>query len=137
MHIHIYNDLTGAFTGVAFCTTPTGAKRMEAFVNSHIAPGHTAYKGVVADPMSQRVDIVSGRLIDYQPRQSSLSPGCYSKRWEISPALQTVQSLREDAVAQIEALERKQLRPLRELALGMPGALERLAELNYQIEALR
>jgi hypothetical protein len=41
------------------------------------------------------------------------------------------------AAAQIAALESRQLRPLRELALGLPGALERLADLNRQIESLR
>jgi hypothetical protein len=41
------------------------------------------------------------------------------------------------AAAQIAALESRQLRPLRELALGYPGALERLADLNRQIESLR
>jgi len=39
--------------------------------------------------------------------------------------------------AQIIALESKQARPLREVALGMAGALERISALDEQIAALR
>jgi len=41
------------------------------------------------------------------------------------------------AELQIDELERRQQRPLREFALGMSGAVERLEALNRQIAALR
>lgn len=63
------------------------------------------------DTHTQKGDIDSGEAVDCLPSNS--------------------------VAAQIAALEAKQLRPLRELALGMPGALQRLAELNRQIESLR
>jgi hypothetical protein len=111
MDIHIYEDLTGAFTGVAFGTKLLDPPSMTGFLNLHLLPGHSPYTGTVADSLSQRVDIGSGKLVDCPPVHS--------------------------AAAQIAALESRQLRPLRELALGMPGALERLADLNRQIESLR
>ena len=111
MDIHSYEDLTGAFTGVAFATKLLDPGSMTGFLNLHLLPGHSPYSGTVADSLSQRVDIGSGKLVDCQPVHS--------------------------AAAQISALEARQLRPMRELALGLPGALERLADLNRQIESLR
>jgi len=111
MDIHIYEDLTGAFTGVAFGTKLLDPGSMAGFLNLHLLPGHSPYTGMVANTLSQRVDIGSGKLVECTPVQS--------------------------AAAQIAALESRQLRPLRELALGLPGARERLADLNRQIESLR
>jgi hypothetical protein len=111
MDIHIYEDLTGAFTGVAFGTKLLDPASMTGFLNLHLLRGHSPYAGTVVDSLSQRVDIGSGKLVICQPVHS--------------------------AAAQIAALESRQLRPLRELALGLPGALQRLADLNRQIEALR
>jgi hypothetical protein len=85
---------------------------MVGFLNLHLL-SWTQHIPPAWSPMctSQRIDIGSGKLVDCKPVQS--------------------------AAAQIAALESRQLRPLRELALGLPGALERLADLNRQIESLR
>lgn len=139
MNIHIYENVTGIFTGVAFDAMSMDVSKAAGFVNKHLTAGHTAYPGLVADSLSQKVDICTGLLIDYEPPQPSLAHEWDSKkkRWELNPAWDVAQRQRADALEGIEALEQRQLRPLRELALGMPGALERLAELNRQIEALR
>jgi hypothetical protein len=81
------------------------------FLKLHMLSGHSTFTGMVAHVHSQRIDVSSGKLLDCSPAHS--------------------------AAAQIAALESRQQRPLRELALGMPGALERLADLNRQIESLR
>lgn len=44
---------------------------------------------------------------------------------------------RRHALAEIDALERRQLRAMRELALGQPGAIERLQAIDDEITALR
>lgn len=109
--IHIYEDFTGSFTGVAFSTNSIDVGSTVGFLNQHLLSGHSTFTGMVADVRSQRIDVSSGKLVDCHPAPS--------------------------AVAQIAALESRQQRPLRELALGLPGALERLADLNRQIESLR
>jgi len=109
--IHIYEDFTGSFTGVAFSTNSIDVGSTVGFLNQHLLSGHSTFTGMVADVHLQRIDVSSGKLVDCNPAHS--------------------------AAAQIAALESRQQRPLRELALGMPGALERLADLNRQIEALR
>jgi hypothetical protein len=116
MDIHIYDDLTGSLTGVAFGAKSMDVGSMAGLLNQHLVSGHSTFTGMIADPHSQRIDVASGKLVDCNPAHSVAA---------------------HSAAAQIAALETRQQRPLREFALGIPGARERLADLNRQIEALR
>jgi hypothetical protein len=111
MDIHIYEQHTGSFTGVAFGTRSMDVGSMAEFLNLYLLSGHSTFTGMGVDAQSQRIDVSSGKLICCKPSQS--------------------------IAAQIAAIEAKQQRPLRELALEMLGARERLADLNRQIASLR
>jgi hypothetical protein len=106
--IQIYDDVTGVFTKVAFATDRAAVTDVVRFINANLIAGHKAYAGSAVDVLSSKLDVVTGKLVEYR-----------------------------SAELQIAELERRQQRPLREFALGMSGAVERLEALNRQIAALR
>src|ERR1039458_1425660 len=82
-----------------------------------------AFVGADVDRRSQRVDIVTGQLIDYQPPQPSSDHewNATNKRWHLTQAVQAKQAARSTALAKIAALEASGVRCARELALGQAG----------------
>ncbi|MHB8814465.1 MAG: hypothetical protein ACYDAE_14505, partial [Steroidobacteraceae bacterium] len=91
------------------------------------------------DALCQRINPETKQAEDWQPPQPTPSHEWdgEAKRWRLNEALVAKREARTKALERIAALEQQQLRPLREQALGMPGALERLREIDHQIAALR
>lgn len=99
---------------------------------------HVAIKGHY-DPLSQRVDVATGQVVDYQPPQPSPDHAWdeTTRRWNLNADVQRKADARRAALLQIATLERSQHRTMRELALGMDGAKERLQAIEDQIVAQR
>jgi hypothetical protein len=136
---HLYHATTGLFVGQTFDTNLYDAKAAADFARSNTPAGHAVYEGNVADHGSQRVDITTGKLINYQPPQPSADDEWNAdlKRWVVKADVLAKQQASAAALAQINALESKGIRAMRELALGMAGAHDRLASIEVEIAALR
>lgn len=127
----IYSEETGLFTGVIVAVhdelldanTPIGCKTL---IGRY-------------DHLSQRVDVASGTVVDYQPPQPSTDHewNADTKRWQLTAAAQSKIDGHTAALAQIAALEAKGARCVRELALGQAGAADRVAAIDAEIAALR
>lgn len=123
---------TGLFNGQTFATTNNDA------VALNTPADHIAIEGA-HDHLSQRVDITTGQVIDYQPPAPSpdYEWNIDTKRWQLSAAAQSKIDNHNSALAQILELEAKGARAMRELALGATGVQQRLADIDTQITALR
>lgn len=131
---YFYRLTDGTFTRARLCTSDP------ALAVANTPPGCGAYAGDV-DPDSQRVDIETGEIVDWQPPRPSDDHewDADRRRWEMSPAAAKREAERIDAQRRIDALEQSQLRPLRELLLDQTSetARARLAEINAEIVTLR
>jgi hypothetical protein len=134
---HFFDAASGVFHQSSVMTDLDGSGAT-AFAALNCPPGHKVHDGGV-DPLAQRKDIETGKVIDYVPP----SPGAdfewnsISLRWQISAAVQAKADARTAALAGIAALEASQHRAVRELAIGTPGALARLQQIDLLISALR
>ncbi len=139
MKVHsFYDPLTGLFVGRTFAG-PEGT------LERNIPPGHAAIEGI-HDHLSKKVDLKTGDVVDHQPPQPTPDHEWHSqsKRWRLSPDADARQLRRASAKGQIDMLERKALRMLRELALD-PAAVdaagvpikERLGQLDKEIAIWR
>lgn len=131
---HFYDLTTGLFTRQRLVTSD------DALLAANTPAGCGAHAGAV-DPDSQRVDLATGELVDWQPPQPSVDHewNTDSRRWELTPAAAKREAAALDAQRRIEALEIAQLRPLRELLLDQTSqpARARLAEIDAEIATLR
>lgn len=131
---HFYDLATGLFTRQRLAASD------QDLVAANTPPGCGAYAGEV-DPDSQRVDVATGDLVDWQPPRPSEDHAWDTerRRWELSPAAAKREAERIDAQRRITALEIAQLRPLRELLLDQSSqpARARLAEIDAEIATLR
>jgi hypothetical protein len=102
-------------------------------------PDHIPIEGDHYDPMTQRVDVATGKVIDHIPPKPSddYEWNGISRRWELRPEITARQQARKAALGRITELELKALRALREHALGKPGAHERLSAIDTEISDLR
>lgn len=83
-------------------------------------PDHVAIEGAL-DHLSQRVDVTTGSVVDYQPPQPSPDHewNATAKRWRKKAEAVRRQSLRDNARATIDAIESKQGRAMREALLEL------------------
>lgn len=133
MKSHSFADKeTGLFSGVHFSTS--NSEMLEA----NTPAGHFAVEGHY-DHLSQRADIATGEVVDYQPPRPSVDHewNDTTKRWEMSAASQAKIDARSAALAGITALEAQGIRAMREAQLGVAGSQERLAGIDAQIAQLR
>ena len=109
---HFYDAATGVLTGnsVSYGGVPDDFA-------PEIPDGHGAYVGD-ADHRRQKVDLATGELVPHVPAPDPLEPA-------------------RQAMARIAALEGRQHRALREHALGVAGAIGRVAAIDAEIAALR
>jgi hypothetical protein len=125
---------TGLFTGrrVSGCT-PDDLVR-------NTPPGCAAIEGKF-DAGSQRVDLQTGEVVDYRPDPPDADHewNDAARRWTLRPEIAAARRARVNAIAQIESLEARQARPMRELALNPDNAraADVLAEIESQISVLR
>ena len=96
---HFYSLETGAFTGASF-------SGREPHLAVNVPAGCGAFEGVL-HPMSQRVDLVTGQLVDMVPASPDDGSGLYLWSWD--PAVKcwvgapTLLKLKADAWAAIKA----------------------------------
>jgi hypothetical protein len=129
---HFFHEETGLFAD--FILTLTDERSLKA----NIPPNHVAHDGSVSDHLSQRFDIASGSVVDYQPPQPSPDHewDARSRRWSLGHAARTrldavrARELRRtDLVSQQHDLVRRlTLNPSDREARESLGALD--AELN-------
>ncbi len=103
-------------------------------------PGCAAIDGH-HDELSLKVDVGTGRLVDYQPSAPTPAENYVwnrtTKRWRLNDALTEKAATRSLALMQIAKLEASQHRPLRELVLGDESARVRVRAIEDEITHLR
>lgn len=127
-----YREDTGEFTG----RTLSGS---DADLEINTRSGY-AWKSGSFDHLSQRVDVSTSDVTDYQPPQPDDDHewNTQAKRWIKRPAAAARDAKRATALAEIRRLETEvQPRVQREIDLGYDGALQRLIELDQKIQELR
>jgi hypothetical protein len=131
--VSFYHRETGMFNGRHLMVSDP------ALIPLNTPPDHIAIDGDHYDPMTQRVEIATGKVIDHLPPQPSPDHewSVISRRWQLRPEVTAKQQARTAALARITELELKALRTLREHALGKPGAHERLKTIDTEIGELR
>ena len=95
--------------------------------------------GLTADPLSQMVDVATGKMVDYQPPQPSADHewDAAVKRWQLKPEVATARAGHRLALRTISQLEAAQARAIREHVLGDQSALARVQSIEQQIVAQR
>jgi hypothetical protein len=131
--VSFYHRETGMFNGRHLMVSDP------AMIPLNTPPEHIAIEGDHYDPMTQRVDVGTGRVIDHIPPQPSGDHewSAITRRWQLRPEVTARMQARNAALGRITELELKALRALREHALSKPGAHERLAAIDTEISALR
>jgi hypothetical protein len=131
-HWAFFDPVTGLFAGRTY-----GGSSVEGLKNN-TPEGCAAIEGMY-DHLAQRVDIITGEVVDYQPPQPSADHewNADTKRWQLTAAAQDVINADAIARAQLEAIDRQSIRALREAALGKPEAVALLATLDAQATPLR
>ncbi len=123
-YVHFYDARTGLFTGVSIHTNLTSPEEVKAFIAENTPAGHGAYVGYL-DALSQRMDVSTGQIVDYQPPQPSprheWNP--VTRRWQKQAALK-----RSAALARIAELEKGQHRTVRETLIRACHAIDALKE---------
>lgn len=123
-YVHFYDAKTGLFSGVSIHTNITEGKVLNKFIGENTPPGNGHYIGYV-DPLSQKMDLETGQLIDYRPPQPSprheWNPS--TRRWQRQVALK-----RSEALARIADLERGQHRTVRETLIRACHAVDAVKE---------
>lgn len=135
---HFYHEETGLFHDGSIGINV--AEGHEDIARRNAPPGHKAIEGMF-DRLSQRVDVTSGAVVEYQPPQPSVDHvwDAAHKRWLLSDVAAQRNVAREAAQAQILELERQSVSPMRALLLNPQDAEARpiLAAIDAQINALR
>jgi len=129
-----YDATTGIFNGRRISIS--NHDRHEAEIAANAGPGHTYIEGRY-DHESQRVDIVAGIVVDYQPPQPSADHewNASAKRWHLSAAVSSRNQARDVALAAIARLEASQPRAMRDFVLR--GDNSRILAIDAEIERLR
>ena len=112
-----YHPETGQIHHQAFGTDDA---RM---LKANTPAGYVATPGCL-DPLSQRIDVTTGEVVDYQPPSPSADHewNATTKRWQLNAAVTAKREARRSALASIAALEASQDCAIRELSLGQAGA---------------
>lgn len=119
---------------------PTTVTCSEKQAEANTRSGMTRIEGAL-DHLSQRVDLKTGLVVDYQPPAPSdlheWDTG--TKRWRLPDAVIAAETARQAVLASIERIEATQLRSLRELALNPADkeARKRVAAIDAEIAVLR
>ena len=139
-HFHYYDSESGLLHGDALVVNSDdrhyGDPGHRKMALANCPPGHKPIEGRF-DPLSQRVDVATGKVVSYQPDSPSSDYEWHadSKRWRLKPDVAAAQARRVAALAEIARLESGQDRAVREAVLT--GNHDRLAELEARIAALR
>lgn len=126
---HFYLLSSGLFTGCSF----SGARDM---LEQNTPADCGAHEAPQVDFLSQRLDLESGKLVDYQPPQPSSDHewDTVTRRWQLNAARAKAEFDDMEARAEIDRLEQQQARRVRELLLKNDPQLKALDD---QIAGLR
>ena len=126
-----YDEQTGLFTGRIY----SGA-----LLKENTPAGCGSAEGAI-DHLSQRVELATGEIIDYQPPPPDVDHewDTVSRRNVLKPEVAVRRAEKAVARTRINELERAQLRPLRELAIDAKNAeaAARLADIDTEIRRMR
>lgn len=129
-----YRISDGLFTGETF-TSSTGLG-----VDENTPDGCAAIEGIF-DYLSQRVDINTGHVVDYQPPRPDEDHiwNAETRRWVLKPEIEERRVRVEAALIQIEQLEKHQQRAIREAFLDPNDeeARARVVDIDTEISQLR
>jgi hypothetical protein len=124
-------------TGELSAETVTHSERQ---AEANTRPGLTRIEGKL-DHLSQRVDIETGDVVDYQPPAPSVQHewDAAIKRWKLPDAVIAAQAEQRALQSMIQRIEARQPRAIRELMLTPSDrdARQRIADLDSEIAALR
>jgi hypothetical protein len=131
--VWFYHRQTGLFHGRNLMTDDPS------LIGPNTPPEHIAIEGHHFDPVSQRVDVETGEIVDRQPPQPSTDHHWNTtiRRWQLKPEVVAKEDERRNALERIRYLELKALRSLREHALGQAAAIDRLKTIDDEINKLR
>lgn len=130
MNWSFYDPASGMFVGRTFSGHPSMLK-------ANTPAGLLAIEGA-HDHLSQRVDLETGEVVDYQPPSPGPDYEWFNRRWILSAAAAAREATRRETLSEIAELERRQPRVIREVMLGVdPEATARLAKIESDIVALR
>lgn len=134
-HVTFYHKDTGMLNPLSVMVTDDDAVRLNTPAD-HIPIDHPV--GGQLDHRSQRVDIASGNVVEYQPPRPSDDHewNANTRRWELSEDAASREAARSSALKQIRSLEASQDRAVREALIGR-GGLDRLRDIDSQISELR
>jgi hypothetical protein len=130
----VYDLETGLFTGLQISTSSPSPE----WILASTPPGCELYEGVV-DHTTHKYDLKTCTLVAHRPE-----PPSPDHEWDVIGKLwvNVIVRRREEAQAAIDALERKQLRSLRESLietdlLRRESAVDRVKDIDDQIKELR
>jgi hypothetical protein len=131
--ISFYHKDTGLFHGRNLMTSDSR------LIAPNTPPDHIAIEGDHFDPMSQRIDVATGQVVDRVPPQPSHDHEWNTSigRWQVKPEIVAKEEASRAAVERIRYLEVKALRALREHALGEATAIDRLKSIDDEISQWR
>jgi hypothetical protein len=126
-----YHAETGAIYNNKFSTDD------EMLVALNTPPDHVAIDGH-HDHLSQRVDLKTGKIIDYQPPAPSTDHAWndVTKRYQLSIAAQAIVDRRAAAVARIALLDAQSVRATRELCLARRLTADEIAAVVARLEKI-
>lgn len=132
VHYCFYNRETGLFHQ----RTISCASERLAALNT---PARHMYIAGEFDPLSQRFDIETAQVVDYQPPQPSEDHewNADSRRWVLKREVLQRQAEKASARARILELEAKAHRYQRTATLGDEEGKQRLAQVEAEIDTLR
>jgi len=127
----LYEAATGLFTGKRLYCDDDG------LLSVRLPAGTLAIEGEF-DHRSQRVDLVTGKVVNYRPPAPSGDHewNVTERRWQVKAASGT-EGRTAVIYARINSLEATQGRAVREATLGDPAAIKRLKEIDAEIKDLR
>jgi hypothetical protein len=133
---HFYDKNTGLFTGCIFSAPPDVTKET---LEANTPAGHGAHEHAGhINHHCQRLDLVTGKVISYEPTAPSLDHiwDSDARRWQLSADAKEKVARVGAIEAQLAALERGSSTLVREAQLGKPFAQERLEALDTLIRNL-
>lgn len=138
IRFHYYERSSGVFHASSVHTNANDPERALAFARANAPEGHEPMAGDF-DVLSQKVDVSSGAVVDYQPPAPSADHEWdeTAKRWMLSQRAQERAMRNATSLAEIRDLESRAVRALIEHALDDEGARDRLEALHKQITDLR
>jgi hypothetical protein len=130
--VSFYHKDTGALHGNMLFVSD------DAMLAGNTPKDHIAIDGH-HDPLCKKVDLATGKVVDYQPPQPSDDHewNADTKRWQIKAAITAKARAKAEALRQIVELELSGIRRMRELLLGLVGIDERLSNIDAQMTSLR